>query len=167
MAKDIKVIDNFLSSFDFNNIKSLLFSSTLDWYYSDHICDENEKGLHNCMFTHSFFRLQPEVNLNNNFNLIIPIIKKLKICSLLRIKANLTLRTSEPIKHCFHTDHHESYYKSAILYINNNNGGTEFEDGTFIESKENRLLICKSNIKHTGVSQTNTKERIVLSLIYT
>ena len=54
----------------------------------------------------------------------------------------------------------------AILYLNTNNGGTKFEDGTFVKSKANRVAIFPQHIKHAGVWCTDRKLRYVLNLNY-
>ena len=37
---------------------------------------------------------------------------------------------------------------TSILYINTNDGYTKFEDGTIVESVENRLVTFDSRMKH-------------------
>jgi len=53
--------------------------------------------------------------------------------------------------------------KTLLLYLNDNNGGTIFEDGTFIKQKYNRAVLFDGNMKHSPVSQTDNKKRIVLN----
>ena len=55
---------------------------------------------------------------------------------------------------------------TSILYLNTNDGYTIFEDGTKIESVENRLVTFDSHIKHSGTSCTNQKVRLVLNMNY-
>ena len=56
--------------------------------------------------------------------------------------------------------------KSAIFYINTNNGYTKYEDGNKVASVENRLVIAPNNLMHTNVSQTDIKNRVVINLNY-
>ena len=51
----------------------------------------------------------------------------------------------------------------GILYINTNNGYTLLETGDKIESVENRLLLFPCHIMHTGITQTDTKIRVVIN----
>ena len=48
----------------------------------------------------------------------------------------------------------------------NEMGYTEFKDGTIIESAENRLVIFPSDMRHTGTTCTNAKNRIVVNINY-
>ena len=52
---------------------------------------------------------------------------------------------------------------TAIYYVNDNDGYTEFQDGTVIESKANRLLTFRSDRLHRGVSQLDTRLRCVIN----
>ena len=81
------------------------------------------------------------------------------------IKGNLTTKntTIKPFGH--HVDI-PFKCKTAILYINNNNGITVFERGKKIESRENRMITFSSNLKHTGTTHTDEKVRIVLNINY-
>ena len=51
---------------------------------------------------------------------------------------------------------------TSILYINTNNGYTEIEDGTKVDSVANRLVSFPSNMEHRGISQTDEKTRILI-----
>ena len=85
--------------------------------------------------------------------------------SLIRLKANLYPQTNVLRIHGKHQDF--SYkHTAAILYINSNDGYTEFEDGRCIESIENRLLVFDGSLMHNSTNCTNRKARINLSLNY-
>ena len=58
------------------------------------------------------------------------------------------------------------YITTSIYYVNSNDGYTEFKDGTIIESVENRLVIFPSDMRHTGTTCTNAKNRIVVNINY-
>jgi hypothetical protein len=57
-------------------------------------------------------------------------------------------------------------HKTAIFYINTNNGYTEFNDGTKVDSVENRMLIFPSKLSHRAVAQTDEDQRIVINFNY-
>ena len=81
------------------------------------------------------------------------------------------MKTSEIIPHSFHTDYKitsNRYDKvtTSIFYINSNDGYTEFEDGTRIESIGNRLVTFPIHLKHTGTTCTNHSVRIVINYNY-
>ena len=70
------------------------------------------------------------------------------------------------IRHGFHVDFSYVGSKTAIYYVNSNNGYTEFEDGTKIESIKNRIVIFPSNLKHTGTTCTDRKIRTIVNFNY-
>ena len=166
---DVRVIDNFLEHSQFIKIKNIISTNTFPWFYNDHVCfEDREKDLlNNFMFTHNAFKIDKNVRISEYFSLFQDVLSKLNIIALVRIKLNLMLKTEKPVTHCMHTDSDEDFYKSAILYFENNDGGTVFENKEFIQNKENRIVLFNSNMKHSGVSQTNTKRRTVLNIVYT
>jgi hypothetical protein len=97
--------------------------------------------------------------------LLDPLIKKISPSYIYRVKVNLGTRTSTPIVGGFHSDT-DFNNTTAIFYLNNNNGYTIFEDGSKIDSVENRLVVFDSNIQHSGVSQTDSNIRCVINLNY-
>ena len=57
-------------------------------------------------------------------------------------------------------------YKTAIYYVNSNDGYTKFETGEIVESVGNRLVIFDGRTKHCGSTHTNQKYRIVINFNY-
>ena len=66
----------------------------------------------------------------------------------------------------YHIDQSFNNAKTAIYYVNSNNGWTEFETGEVVNSVANRIVIFDSNIKHVGYSCTDEKTRVVLNINY-
>jgi hypothetical protein len=95
-----------------------------------------------------------------------PITKKLKIRSIIRIKANLVTKTEKIIEHGFHTDFPYPDSKTSVFYINTNNGYTKFDDGFIVNSVENRVATFNSMLPHTGSSCTDAQARVVINLNY-
>ena len=156
----MKVIDNFLPEKEFESIHSLLMGYQFPWYYNSIVDYENQIfdifDLDNYQFIN---------NLNEDSPVVQPILKKLKTDKIVRIKANLNPRTPEVIRRKFHIDTAEKC-KTSVFYINTNNGWTEFEDGSKVESVGNRMVIFDSHIKHTGTTCTNQKTRVVINFNY-
>ena len=50
-------------------------------------------------------------------------------------------------------------YKTAVFYVNTNNGYTEFEDGTKVESVENRIIFFDGSRPHNSSTCTDQKIR--------
>ena len=81
------------------------------------------------------------------------------------------MRTVEPTIGGWHQDYIKTKewpnLKIALFYLNTNNGYTILEDGTKIESIENRLAIFDNTVIHTDCSQTDTEGRLVLNIAFT
>ena len=164
----MQVIDNFLDYNSFLNIQQTFFSHDCKWEWSDVVeKDELMAGvseLDNCQFVHGLYRgAMPQSRL---FECIIPVLDKLNVAAIIKIKANLNQRTSEIIEHGYHTDQRYPHSKTAILYLNTCDGYTSFENEGIVESVENRVVIFDSNKKHTGTSLTNDSRRIVININY-
>ena len=73
------------------------------------------------------------------------------------------------MKHDFHVDITNTTNPSvmvSILYMNTNNGWTELEDGTKVQSVANRLVTFPNYVKHRSVSCSDQTYRMVLNLDY-
>jgi hypothetical protein len=162
-----KVYKNFLDRETFEEIQKAFLSPAVPWSYNSYIIvSENPNqgpDLNTFQFTHGLFHDgQPT---SPGFDLIKPILDKIKPEIILRVKANLTPRNNEHIIGGFHVDTNEPC-TTAVFYLNTNNGYTMFEDGTKVPSAENTLVEFESDNKHTGVGQTDTQVRLVLNLNY-
>ena len=159
----MKIIDNFLEPIHFDDIKNTLTSLNFPWYYensSDHGEDDNPQMIH--VFYDTF--LSHKVNSPTYINLFNPVLEKLKVFSLIRIKANLTFKSNK--KSSFHTDYLKvKKCKSAILYLNTNDGGTQFEKD-FVKAKENRMVIFSTDKKHRAVRSQKNQGRFVVNINY-
>ena len=156
-----KRIDNFLSEEDFIPLKDTLNGFNFPWYFNDEICYEGD-GL--CQFTHTFFEELTRSPNSDFYPLVECFLDKLEVKELIRIKANLNVKTEVPIQTGYHIDYPDA--TTAVFYLDTNNGGTELNKTTFVESVANRIVIFDSNIQHTGVTCTDQKKRIVLNINY-
>ena len=180
---DIKIEDNFLSPNFYKKVENLFdphspenevqkkFGS-IPWSLGQIIYGIS--NIDNYQLSHVMYH-QPCADLGatpitSSINdLIFPaFFSKIYARSILRIKSNLQMRTSEIIKNKFHQDYNEDFdgVKTSIYYLNTNNGYTEFEDGTIIESIGNRLVTFPCNMKHRGTTCTNKPFRIVINFNY-
>ena len=57
-------------------------------------------------------------------------------------------------------------WKTAILYMNTNDGYTEFESGEIVESVANRVVIFSGTKMHRGTTCTDAKRRVVMNINY-
>ena len=158
---DIKVHKNFMDYSLFLKLKKILSSRYFPWYIS-RIVDEIE----DVQLIHTFFEFD-KIN-SELFKLLKPCIDSLKVKKLIRIKANLVLRTPKIKEHGFHIDNQiHKKFKTAILYINSNNGYTRFEkNNKKFKSEENKLIDFNGRLQHTGTSCTDSPYRIVINFVY-
>ena len=80
----------------------------------------------------------------------------------------ITPETQKIIEHGFHIDNpisKTSKQKTAILYINTNNGYTKFKK-LKVNSEENKMIIFNSKEEHTGSSCTDQEFRVVINFNY-
>ena len=164
---EIKIIDNFLDDSEHNHLYEYMMGPMFNWYYNDEVTTPcfNQSQL-NYQFTHCFFRENQGIT-EDSFNYIVPCLNKLDIKILLRSKSNLNPKTetSQQIGD-FHFDYDFDFSKTAIYYVNTNNGFTLFEDGTKVDSVANRLVVFNTIKKHVGYSCTDKNVRVVINFNY-
>ena len=160
------VIDEFIRKESFPQVQDI-FLNDKNFYWSwsnvvdDNTCDE----IDNHHFFHMFYYEHSPVS--KYWSYILPILRKLDAKAIYSVKANCNVRTQNIVRHGFHVDVPTNYdSKTAILYINTNNGYTEFENGERVESVANRLVLFDSELKHTGTTCTDQQRRVVLNLNY-
>ena len=163
----LKVHNNFLEKKDFKNIQSLLISDNFPWYFNKRKVVNDFDKIFNFQFTHIFYK-DFEIK-SNYFEVLRPLINKLKPISIIRVKVNLTTPYTQIVSHAFHTDinqvqNRDKDIKVGIFYINTNNGKTIFSNKTEIESIENRFIEFPISEIHAGTTHTDTKSRIVLNI---
>ncbi len=154
----MKIIDNFLSDSEFIPLRSHIASTEFPWYFGL-VTSESKSA----QFVHTFYNNDvpttswPQVSFLR---------EKLNMASLVRIKVNLNPRTEtlQIHKDAFHTDYPD--VTTAVFYLNTCDGYTLFEDGTKVDSVENRIVIFDSNTRHTGTSCTNQSGRLVMNINY-
>jgi hypothetical protein len=158
---DKRIIDNFLNEDEFLHIKNLIDNPFFSWYFQNGREFVNDKFF---QFTHVFYHNnRPN---SQEFDSLQPFIDKLKMKSIVRIKANITGKEETIKDGQYHVDFDDYNCTTAIWYLNTNNGKTVFEDGDEVESVANRMVIFPGHIKHFGTSHTDTKVRIVLNFNY-
>ena len=157
-----KIHDNFLLKSDFKKVQEFMMGPYFPWYYNSGVMgdghDEEE-----FQFTHIFYNFwKPESSYIKELS---PLFEKIDPKAWIRIKANLTTKTTEHKETGFHTDF-EFPCTTAIFYLNDTNGYTLFEDGTKVESVANRLVEFDSSLKHSGVTHTDEKVRVLINMNY-
>ena len=163
-----KVIDQFCGHAD------ILFQHCLKgwlWEYCPTKTNRSENNF-NYQMVHKLFSHR-EKGYSNMWSDIGPIVNAIdyhaEVGSFRRVKANLQLVQHERIFSDFHQDYNngegtgDSNMWVGIYYLNTNDGYTEFEDGTVVNSIADRMLFFNNELKHRSVSQLDKKERVVIN----
>lgn len=152
------VKDKVLKKEIFKPIQKLLMGNEFPWFY------ENKQVEKDSSFLFHYFHYKHIIN-SDYFKIIEPILNYLDPVSLILVRANLLLNRTKSDSN-YHTDVNNLKSKTAIFYINTNNGYTEFYDGTKVDCVENRIVIFPSELAHKAVAQTDTDQRIVININY-
>jgi len=154
----MKIIDNFLSDYDFKKIKETFMSDNFPYYFNNTVVDE--KDTKNFYFVHTLYD-QNVVN-SDFFKTIDPLINKLNILFLRRIKVNCYTRTDKLIKHKPHKDL-PMPHEGAIFSLNTCNGGT-YVGKKFIKSVANRILLFDPSVSHSSTNCTDQQARFNINI---
>ena len=165
-----EVIDNFLGKKEFDDLQVLMMGSDVYWSYTDEIDYKGQEDVDKFQFVHMFY--YHATYCSQLSEILKPTLEIINPISLWRIKANLSTRTPKIVENVFHIDMNDlskeklKQWTTSIFYINTNNGYTEFEDGTQVESVANRLVTFSTNLKHRGTTCTDQKKRVVINFNY-
>ena len=137
-----------------------MLGANFPWFYR-----KNQTGKDSSFLNHVFFTNN---KLNSNlYSLIEPLVKKLNPDKLINIRANLCLK--RPMKSHWHSDFDNlkltSKSKTAIYYVNTNNGYTVFKNKK-VKSEANKMIIFNGNTQHKVKYQTDRDTRIVINFLY-
>jgi len=161
------VIDDYLPKNHANEISNVMLGAWFPWYYNNiSVYEDGNDSINNYQLTHGFY--DNGISNSNYCNVLNPLTSKLNVKEIIRVKSNLNPHTN--IRHVFdwHVDFQEviTNAKTAIYYVNTNNGVTILDGGIEIQSVANRILIFDRNILHTGTTCTDSKVRCLINLNY-
>ena len=163
----MQVIDNFLYEPDFLSLQdALIDDGSFPWYFRNSKVSSALDDKHNFQFVHSFYKeYKPQ---SQYIDILAPFFKRVKPLAILRIKANLTVATPEINNYGFHIDGDSGNIpsKTAVYYVNSNNGYTVFDNGEKVNSVANRMVVFDSKRIHAGTSCTDAKIRCVINFNY-
>ena len=168
---DVKIYDNFLDAHVFDQITRSC--NTIDWKYDDLVASQyNDQSIcdnkYDWQMSHHFYN--HPFHASNEFHIIQPFLQKLNPVVLYRVKLNLTTVSETIVEHGYHIDYEPkedaSLFRSAVYYLNTNDGYTKFKDGPTVNSVANRLVTFPTLLEHTGSTCTNAKNRLVLNIVY-
>ena len=174
----IQIIDNFLPLEIFNEFAKYAitsphfigvgFTAYESEAYNNNFAEQQMQAMmfrryiSSCEVSDCYLHLEPQIK---------KIHELLEIKRLWQMRVNCTFGQKERYQGAWHIDNSWSDYlqkhgKTSIIYLNSNNGGTQFKTGPFVESKANRCVIAPTTAIHAGVWPTNIKCRYVLNINY-
>jgi len=160
----IEVVDNFLDKDYFDHLKNCVFSTQFPWVFCQEVANLGEMNDDHFFFTHRLYdRFEPQSSFVKEIDHLL--VKHLEIKSLIRARVNLYPNIGRLVEHDLHEDY-KYPHKTAVLYFNTCNGYTGFEDGTKVDSVENRVVLFDGSTPHRSTTCTDQKVRIVLSISY-
>ena len=170
----VEIHDNFLTEPYLKHLQSIFFNQSFPWCYSPFVgykledtkISKEERDNHLYLVHKVYDNLRPIEDSFQTFDQFLPILEALEVRSLIRIRALLYVNQGKIIKH---ESHQDAPYpiKAALLYLNDNNGYTGFDDGTKINSVSNRVALFDGSSYHHSTTPTNCKERLVININYT
>ena len=186
MIDNTKVIDNFLPDEQFKDLKNYMKSGLFPWYFSEAVeyaidlngNPESEADLKlmnvpttqeeldwSFYSTHTIYKDNTIKTFDIVWQKIKPVVDKLEVKSLIRIKANMYPKTLKVLHHKNHVDG-DFKHKGAIFYLNTCDGLTVLSDGTEVESVANRMLLFDSSQPHHSTTTTDQNRRMNINFNY-
>lgn len=164
MSTMIEVVDNFLDKEYFDHLKNCVFSTQFPWVFCQEVANLGEMNDDHFFFTHRLYdRFEPQSSFVKEIDHLL--VKHLEIKSMIRARVNLYPNIGRLVEHDLHEDY-KYPHKTAVLYFNTCDGYTGFEDGTKVDSVENRVVLFDGSTPHRSTTCTDQKVRIVLSVSY-
>ena len=186
----MKIIDNLLPNDVFGKLSSTImnhdgykcFDFTVNQnesdgsinYFGEQNPNTNTKK-HEVLFTLDIYKKGHNATMKNDLFYFLydefqMLYKVLNVKKMLIMRANCTVNAQNNYHSAYHIDINKSKYKgigkTAILYLNTNNGGTQIKDGAFVKSIANSIAVFDNTTEHAGVWATDKKLRFVLNLNY-
>jgi len=158
-----KTHKKFLAPDVFEKIKNLIIHQDFPWRRRDHMTsDVGDKMYFNYCF-YNFMNAQSELYQPY----IIPILKKLQAIAPLQVRANMFINALFKASG-WHRDY-QFKSKTAILYLNDCDGGTDLKINNkikFIKAEANKMLIFDTLIFHRAITSKEEPIRYAINLNY-
>lgn len=158
-----QVIDNYLDTETFKSLQNFLTGDHFPWYFQNSVAKKNQEHLDDYYFTHVVY--DNHIPQSNAFKSLTPLLEKIEIKSLIRIKVNFYPNLSNFVINQPHVDY-DFPHNGAVFYVNTNNGFTILDNNIKIESIENRILFFNPADQHQSTHCTDSKARITININY-
>tara|TARA_R100000900_G_C3243775_1_gene145821 strand:- start:81 stop:566 length:486 start_codon:yes stop_codon:yes gene_type:complete len=160
----MKIIKNFCKQDLFNElVNEIIVTGNTPFFFNTSVAyKEDKKTKTDFYFTHTVYEQQkPNSQLYDKF---IPILEKLEVKSLIRIKINLYPRTEKLHYHNKHKDW-DFKHKGCIIGLNDCNGFTIIKDKK-IPSVANQALLFDPSVEHNSTTCTDQQARFNINFNY-
>jgi hypothetical protein len=184
MKIEYEVIDNFLDVPTFTEFRNVIMKSPVfSWQFNSRIEGLDSDGKQSINVDGKFdmtnivsqnWRLSYLVHAlfdqhcpqSDHFGFIMPVmLKHLDIKALIRAKINLYPYQDTLTEHGVHSDF-PFKHKASIYSLNTCDGYTKLNDGTKVESVENRMLIFDGHTPHASTNTSNVNSRVNIAINY-
>ena len=153
----------FLTTDFFEKIKNLVMDQDFPWRRRDHMTPNINDKMY---FTYSFYN--DMIPMSSHYEpYIIPILKKLQAEAPIEVRANMSISALFKISG-WHTDQ-DLKCKTAILYLNDCDGGTELKINnkiTFIKADANKMLVFDTDVLHRAITSKKEPIRYIINFNY-
>jgi hypothetical protein len=173
------VHENFLDTDFFEETKNIIIDLNFPWRRRDSMTsgissDPVVKNLFSSIndvndslfFAYTFYN-KMEVLSDLYKPYIIPILEKLEAIAPIQVRANMSI--SALYEQCHWHRDYEFKCKTAILYLNDCDGGTELninDEITFIKADANKMLIFDTDVLHRGTTSKEQPVRYIINFNY-
>jgi hypothetical protein len=159
----MKEIKDFLDPKSFSQLHNFICGHDFPWK----LCISMTPQDKNPYFTHMFYDNFKSVTPTYE-QYIIPMLYQLNCATILQARANLFV--SDVFDYSgWHADITFVKGKTAILYLNDCDGGTQFKINDklhFVKAEANKVVIFDNTIMHRAVNSKTVKTRFIINLNY-
>ena len=161
----IEYVDNFLPEDLATKMYDTMTGTNFPWYLVDRVAKEEQKQ-NDYYFVHSFYYHWDNTGVNSEWydEFILPIILKLDVEKLYRVKGNLYTNQNKFIQHPSHRDY-DFKHKGAIYCLNTCNGYTAFKN-IQVNSVFNRMIFFDPSEYHNSTTTTDALTRVNINFNY-
>jgi len=174
----IKIIDDFITKYEQDQVEEILLSDTFPWYAQMNSVDLDEKDfkeIHHYydgpQLTHTFFN-NGDIN-SSAYDSVKKMFHLDDLGTIIRCKANLKYNVVGSSIDTYNKPHYDSVedHKVAIYYVNESDGDTWIFDENEkvkerISPKKGRMIFFDGKHLHAASHPIKTKQRCVINIDY-